>query len=334
MTTMVMRALRSRSTLAAAMTVTTALLAVACGGGEQETRFEAKRVIAFGDETSLIVDLRADGNGSKYSVNQTVSSTDRTIACRSSPIWIQVVANNYGLLFPQCNPGPTPQANPQSRVRATFGARAADLTQQIATQTAESSFRSDDLATVLVGTNDILAAYQQYPGVGEGQLLADVDAAASEVSRQVNRLADLDVRVLISTLPDLRYSPYAIAENAAHSDTNRAELIGRLVTRFNTTLRSTIRNDGTRIGIVLTDEFVQTAARVNGANGIANSTTPVCDLAKSQLVPPSILDCTQLTLIANGSPTSFLWADDRHLAAGAQGTMGNLASQRARNNPF
>ncbi len=331
MTMMVTRTLRSRSSLAVAAA---ALLLSACGGGEQESKFDAQRVIAFGDETSLIVDVRADGNGSKYSVNETVSSTDTTIACRSSPLWIQVVANNYGLLFPQCNPGPTPQANPQSRIRATFGARAADLAQQIATQTAESNFRSNDLATVLVGANDIIAEYQQYPGVGEDQLLADVDAAASEVARQVNRLADLDVRVLISTIPDLRYSPYAIAENAAHSDTDRAELIARLVTRFNTALRKSIRNDGTRIGIVFTDEYVQTAARLSGSNGINNATTAVCDLTRSQLSPPSILDCTQLTLIPNGSPTSFLWADDRHLSAGAQNTIGNLAAQRARNNPF
>ena len=331
MTTMVTMARRSRAAVAV---VVAALVAAACGGGSQENTFEAKRVIALGDETSVIVDLKNDQNGAKYSVNAAVSTTDTSLACRSNPLWIQVVANNYGLLFPECNPGPNPQANPQSRIRATYGAVAADLTPQIAAQLAESDFRPTDLVTILVGANDVIGQYQQYPSVGEDVLLANVDAAGAEVARQVARLADLDARVIISTMPDLRYSPFAIAERATHSDTDRAELIGRLVTRFNTSLRSNLRNDGTRIGIVLADEYVQTVAKINGSNGIANTTTGVCDLSKSQLVPPSVLDCTQLTLVANGSPTSFLWADDRHLAAGAQKTIGDLAANRARNNPF
>jgi hypothetical protein len=52
------------------------------------------------------------------------------------------------------------------------------------------------------------------------------------------------------------------------------------------------------------------------------------------LSPPSVLDCTNLTLISNGNATSYLWADDRHLSAGGQLSLGNLAATRARNNPF
>ena len=58
------------------------LLVASCGGGgAPTTRFHASRVIAFGDESSLIVDTRQDANGSKYSVNATVSATDQTFVC-------------------------------------------------------------------------------------------------------------------------------------------------------------------------------------------------------------------------------------------------------------
>ena len=43
------------------------------------------------------------------------------------------------------------------------------------------------MATVLVGQNDVIAQYQQYPAQSETQLIANVEAAGAEVGRQVNR---------------------------------------------------------------------------------------------------------------------------------------------------
>ncbi|HEY2188676.1 MAG TPA: esterase, partial [Caldimonas sp.] len=81
-----------------------ALLAAACGGSSAPaTHFVATRVIAFGDESSMIVDTAGDANGRKYSVNATVSDVDQTIVCSGNPIWNQSVALLYGLVFPQCN---------------------------------------------------------------------------------------------------------------------------------------------------------------------------------------------------------------------------------------
>ena len=53
----------------AAGVLAAALALAACGGGERQNEFDAKRVIALGDETSVIVDLRNDQNGNKYGVN-------------------------------------------------------------------------------------------------------------------------------------------------------------------------------------------------------------------------------------------------------------------------
>ena len=53
----------------------------------------------------------------------------------------------------------------------------------------------------------------------------------------------------------------------------------------------------------------------------------------SALTPPSILDCTQQTFVANGT-TAYFWADDLHLSASAQIVFGSAAISRAQNNPF
>lgn len=311
-----------------------ALAVASCGGGEQVSSFTASRLIALGDESSVIDDFQGSGNGRKYSVNGTVSDTDLTLDCRVNPLWIQTLANRYGLVFPQCNRAPIPAIAPRSRIRAMNGARAADLAVQIDAQNAESPFVTGDLATVLVGQNDVLAQYALYPAVGHVQLVANVEAAGAEAARQVNRLADLDVRVIVSTVADLGVTPFAIAERAAHTDIDRAALLTRLSARYNASLRATLVNDGRRIGLIVLDELVSAVARFSGLNGFTNARTGACDLTKSMLAPPSILDCTPQTLVTGGSAYAFLWADDRHLSAGGQLSLGTLAVNRAQNNPF
>ena len=318
----------------AAGVVSATLLAAGCGGGAQTSKFQAQRVLAFGDESSVIADVNGDGNGSKYGINATASATDTTISCRANALWVQFVANRYGLVFPQCNPGPTPISAPTSRIRAAPGARAADLSAQIDAQLGESAFAGGDLATVLVGLNDVLAQYAQYPSIGEAQLAANLDAAGAEVGRQVNRLADSGVRVLVATVPDAGITPFAAAEKIANADTDRGALLTRLTARMNAALRATMQNDGRRIGLILLDEQVSAIGKFNGLNGFTNSTQGACDLSRSALVPPSVLDCTDLTLVAGATSASYLWADDRHLSAGGQSLLGNIAVTRAENNPF
>ncbi len=329
-----LRTARTARTAVGALLVATLALASCGGSSEIERKFSPKRVIAFGDETSLIVDRSNNANGSKYTVNAITSSASPTLDCTSNPLWIQSLAKHFNLAFPQCSPGALQQ--PNSRIHAAYGARAGDLSQQIGDQIASDSFSDSDLVTVLVGVWDVVREYEKYPAVGEDELGNTLAAAGAETARQVNRLADLDARIIVSTMPDLSYSPWARNEAATHTDTDRAALIRRLVTRYNTALRSNIRNDGTHIGLVLTDELTQAVAKVPGTSGIVDSTNAVCDLSKSSLNPPSVLDCTPLTLIsrANGSPSVFLWADDLHLTPAAQAQMGSLAITRATNNPF
>ena len=317
-----------------AATLAAAALAASCGGSDSpQSKFVASRVVAFGDEASVIVDSDRNGNGHKYTVNATVAAGDPTVACAINPIWVQDVTTLYGLVFPECNTGPTPASTPVSRIRAAYGAGAFDLGPQIDAQIAESGLGPGDMATVLVGQNDVINQYLQYPAMSETLLTANVEAAGAEVGRQVNRIAATGAKVLIATILDVSYTPFGIAEKASHADTDRAALLSRLTTRYNASLRATMTNDGRIIGLVLFDELIGTLVRFPGLDNFTDLVDPVCDLTQSQLLPPSILDCTQDTLVVGGS-AAYLWADDRHIGAAAQNLLGGLATSRAQNNPF
>ena len=318
----------------AVLSCAAALGLAACGGGEQVSEFRPTRVIAFGDEASLIVDLNADANGRKYTVNSTTSATDTTLDCRQNPLWVQQVAGRYGFVFPQCNYGATAVANPTARIRAAAGARSADLTTQIDAQLAESAIGQGDLATVLIGVNDVVAAYAAYPARSEAEITQTVRDAGIEAARQVNRLAAADARVLVATIVDVGVTPFARFERAANTDTDRAALLTRLTNAFNSGLRGELVNDGRRVGLILLDEFVSVTAKFPGLNGIANAADTACNLTLSTQVPPSALDCTALTLVSGASPISWLWADRLRLSPGGQNTLFLLARDRLDNNPF
>jgi hypothetical protein len=299
----------------------------ACGGGEQVQQFHAKRVFAFGDETSVI-----NSDGSKYSINA-LDATTGALDCASNPLWIQTVASIYGLVFPQCNPTAVP--SPVSRIYAVPGARVADLAGQIDQQIANGAFADGDLATVLVGANDIIDQFQQVTTIGEGQARANLEQAGAALAAQVNRLADLGVKVIVSTTPNMGITPFAGDPAGAN-----AALLSRLSDRFNISMYANIYNDGRRIGLVYLDQYTVTVRTYSTNVGFVNSTLAAC------LPSAPLPTCTTATLgtdaaavpppatPASASATTWLWADDRHLSAGGQASLGSLAATRAQNNPF
>ncbi|MEP7298957.1 MAG: SGNH/GDSL hydrolase family protein [Burkholderiales bacterium] len=306
-----------RTALCAGVLVS-ALLA-SCGGGSQGTIFTASRVVAFGDESSVI---RADGF--KYTVNGLAAGSTTTVDCLVNPIWVQTVAASYGLLFPEC---PGTVADPVSRIYATNGAKVADLGGKIDEFLANGGFAEGDLVTVLVGANDVVEQFAQYPAVGEDQLLANLDAAGAELAAQVNRLAGLGAKVLVSTIPNMGLTPFAGDRTAGSTNGNPAVLT-RLSTRFNDAMLSRLLNDGHKIGLIQLDEYlgaVDKAAQL-GATTYANTTTAACAVA--------LPNCTTNTLVADAANAVWLWADDRRLGPTGQSNLGALAVNRAQNNPF
>lgn len=298
-----------------------AILMSACGGGSSQIDpFRPTRIISFGDETSAITTT-----GQKYTVNG-IDPTTKLQACQINPNWVQILATVFQLAFPQCNPDHI--ALPAGLMYAQVGARAEDLATQVDRHLAVSNFSSKDLVTVLVGTNDVLALYKQYPGQSEDSLVTQAKQLGIEVADQVNRIATQGGRVIVSTLPDLGVTPFALKEQSTKFDVDRAKLLTELSNAFNVAMRLELINDGRMIGLVLLDESVQTATKFPSAFSLTNVTDPAC------LTTVSPVNCNENTLVVNATGTTWLWATDTLLSAIGQQRLGQLAQTRAQNNPF
>lgn len=315
----------SRTLIRAAITLGAAVLVAGCGGGDPLVEFRAQRVLALGDETSVIT-----ASGRKYTIDA-LKADNVTIDCEANPIWVQTVANSFGLVFPECNPAGVPA--PRSRILAAPGAKVADVKAQIDAHLAGDSFASRDLVTILVGRHDVLDIYRRYPTISVAQAIGEAEAAGAALAVQVNRVAAAGGKVLLAKVLDLGQTPFALAEKAANTDIDRAALLTNLAARFNTRLRLDIVNDGRMIGLVQSDERIQSVVASPGNFAFDNVTQPAC------LPGVSVLDCTARTLVtpATGSaPTAstWLWADSLNLSPGGHFRIGEVAASVANNNPF
>ena len=313
----------ARAVFGAGMLASALLLAGCGGGGDQVQTFRADRVIAFGDESSVI-----NADGSKYSVNALAADNAGQLDCSSNPIWIQTVAASYGLAFPQC-PGII-SIEPNGLIYAANGAKVADLSTQIdAFLNDGNGFTEQDLVTVLVGANDVVEQYQQYTTLGEAQLTENLADAGAALARQVNRLAGFGAKVLIVTIPDMGLTPFA-GDRSDESTEGGPAVLTRLSTRFNDALLSKLLNDGRKIGLVQLDQYLKAVDRATTKGfsnaTFSNTTLPACTAA--------LPNCTTNTLVPDAVDATWLWADDLHLGARGQAGLGSLARRRAQNNPF
>jgi len=291
-----------------------AVLALAsCGGETQQIEpFVAKRYFAFGDEMSAFT---ADGR--KYSINGLNVETD-AIDCTQSRIWIQYVAAIYKFGFAECPEGTGEQ---KAVSRAAPGAKAADLVLQINAQVAAGGFEDRDLATVLIGTNDIKEIYESYGGGSTDAVVAEARRRGVRIGEQINRLVELGAKVIVSTTPDLGTTPYGLAQGS-----DGAKLLTRLSNELNGRVRVTFLNDGRFVGLVSGDEWITAAVRFPDDYGLDNVSGAACNVA--------LPDCTSETLVTGATADTWLWADDLWVASRAQRGLGQLAESRARDNPF
>jgi outer membrane lipase/esterase len=287
-----------------------------CGGGTSQVEaFVPLRLITFGDEMSAFT-----ADGKKYAVNG-LAADGTTPDCKALPIWTQVVANVYGFGFAECPVGTGEQ---KAIARAKPGARAADLKTQVQAQVSAGGFADKDLVTVMIGTNDIRDLYEQSRAASAPSKDALLEAARQrgvEIATQVNALVDRGAKVIVATIPDVGLSPWGLAQGATG-----ASLLTELTAALNGRIRVNILNDGRFVGLVLGDEFSQTAARVPVAYSLTNATTAACAVA-----PPA---CTSATLASGATADGWLWADSTWLATGGHRQLGALAEARARLNPF
>lgn len=315
--------------------VLAATLLASCGGGTQVERFVPRRMIAFGDEASVMSSTSA-----KYSVNAVQYDTTTTpptpktdLDCNTNPIWIQMVAGTFGLLFAECNPN---AAAVTAQTLATAGAGVNDVASQITQFTSGDSLTNKDLVTVMAGANDIVALYQQFPGQDANSLQAAAAAAGDALGGQIIRLADLGAKVVVATAADQGLTPYAAAEDLANP--GRAAFLSALSFQFNAALRlklEEVKDGGKSVGLVVFDERLQDMVRNspnyglvnnNGAACLDTAVLPNCTVTTLKKVPESgTLDATAYT---------WLWADKLRFGPSAHSQLGSMAASRAVNNPF
>jgi len=300
-----------------------------CGGGTyQVTAFTPARILTFGDESNLLVGTQ----GLKYSINGVSPDTD-AIDCSLLPLWDQVLATSYSLDYANCNSQGL--AQPGAFMFATVGATVSDLQTQVNAFLAGDSFNTNDMVTVWVGANDVLSDYRTN-GSGDdlAALTGDMKAAGSQLAGIVNQIAQAGAKVIVLTIPDMGLSPYAATENQ-RGDFDRATLLTQMSDAFNVALRANLINDGSKIGLVLPDDYVKSAVR--NPNGFGFIAAPNVTAGCTNLAP--LPNCTQDTLVTDlskdsNAETIYLWADATHLGAVAQQNIGSQAVQRAHANPF
>lgn len=300
---------------------------VSCGGGGQVEPFEPTRVLAFGDELSVI-----EADGRKYSINAfkqvttngTTTDDPTTLDCTRNPLWIQTVATSFGLAFDRCL-GTATAASGQ--VLAQVGHKVADLAGQIA-GVQGNALGEKDLALVMIGMHDILELYASYPGTGRTALIAEAGVRGTALGEQINQLALRGPAVVVLTVPDIGKSPFALAQNTSTADATRSALITDLVDKFNNSMSVELINDGRLIGLVYADIEVQNMVKFPGSFGLTNVIAAAC---KDTAPLPG---CTSATLVDTATTTTWLWADNLRLSPAGQSRLGLLAESRARNNPF
>lgn len=314
---------------------TIAALLASCGGTEL-IQFVPARVLSFGDQSSVIT---VDGN--KYTINGVVpdSGVPGTINCVINPIWNQVLATSYNITFPQC-PASVNGVSPTGRILAQDGATgggtrdidlAGQITRQLATPVADGGgIDSNDLTSVLIGVNDVIAIFERYE---RGEITAPEATALAEhagetIAAQLDRITNAGGRVIISTVPDVGVTPYARDKGLDA----RAVLAG-LTARLNARLLVTIDNDGRKIGLIELNPWLLSIVTNPLTYGYLNVSEGAC------LPAFPLPNCTATTLKNNpdglpATPYTWLWANTVQFSAGAHLQLGNLASSRAHNQPF
>ena len=316
------------ATLTTALTVTLA----ACGGGTQQFEvFVPGRLFAFGDESSALAGgTGGTTSGSNYGINGVNNNatpddaTDDFVDCTLQPNWTQSLAALYGFVFAECNRGAV--AEPKARNWAAPGARVAEVATQVDAQVAAGAFRDKDLATLWIGTNDVVEIYRQFDGSNQEALLAEVRARGVRAGQVVNRLIALGAKVVVSNIPDLAYSPFAKSEETAYPGGARPALLSRLSQEFNERLGITILLDGRFVALVQTDQRFLAMVRSPASFSLSNVTDVACTTP-----PPA---CTNSTLVTGATPTSHLWSGDLWLSWRGHFEVGTLAISRAQRNPF
>jgi outer membrane lipase/esterase len=304
-----------------ALAMVAAAFIAGCGGGtSQIDPFKPTRIITFGDESGTILQ-----SGKKYTINGLNADT-KQVDCKLNPVWSQVLASGFGFVYPQCNTDFV--ALPQGIMYATLGAKVADVRDKIDQHLSNDRFGPKDIVTIMVGVNDIVELYRQFPAQSRDSLINEAKARGKLLADQANRIGNANGRVIISTIFDVGLTPFGQKERQQQTDIDRALFLNDLSAAFNTAMRLNLLNDGRLVGLVLTDEYIQQRVRFPSLGSFTNVTDAAC---RTDVAPQ---DCTTDTLVPDASATQWLWAGDLLMGPTAQTDTGRSFLLRATRNPF
>lgn len=310
-----------------------------CGGGtEQITPFAPTRMLVLGDEMSVMT--RTPPLGRKYSTNA-LNADNSALDCVARPLWHQAVAYTYAFTYAECDPNGL--GGNAAKVYAVPGAKVDDLPAQLERARLENAgdWSNTDVFLVLVGANDVLDLYQRLyvpdPSTDNfNAIIAELQTRGARLGQWVNQLTRLEVggpKVIISTMPLMNLTPYALQQAVDHPSIGAVNALYQFSKAFNTAMRVNIVNDGRFIGLIELDGILS-AAVGNPANyGLMNVTQAVCTVQLPECTV-SGTDPTQGTLVPEGNANTWLWASDLWIGSTAHFRLGQFARGRALGNPF
>jgi hypothetical protein len=349
----------------ALMSLVSLVLLASCGGNASRVEaFRPTRFVSFGDEFSLIVDSAGDHNGRKYSINAYSDTTYQTLACAAFPVWSQYVAQAFGFVFSACDPNNTPTTTYAAQIRATYGARVADVANQVAAYQTQVGLDKRTLVTVFAGMWDILDAYNAWKAgtLTDQQAYAQVQAAGAQLGNLVNQITNNGNggRVLYLPMFDLGLTPFAAAE--ATTNSGAVAMLSALTCQFNTGnqcgqlngytgLRGTVTNNGYWAGLVSGGSSVPypistmaiflTNPNAFGFNDVSHAAclTALPNCTNNGYDTGALIDVVSAAsgnyaAIDTAGVVRYLWADSLHFSPTAHSYIGSFAANIALNNPF
>ncbi|HWP19843.1 MAG TPA: hypothetical protein VNO84_11990 [Burkholderiaceae bacterium] len=322
------RSLRLTRLLAAAAG---ALLVAGCGGDVHQ-RFEPQRILSIGDEYSYI----DPATKARYTVDPLHADGSRDCAYDRFWLWNQFVADRYGRSFNEC-PVAGRTADGNTRMLAQEGATVATLASQL---DAVGGARDRDLLLVFVGANDVWELYSNPAATSptpEGVCAQATKSTAEQsacargqaLARQLETWTRAGARVVVLDVPNQGSTPEAGAAGA-----DRAQL-ERLTTAFNEGLRFTLPDDSRYIALVLANNRVRLAQQNNDSPyPFNNRNDPICTTGSAKDCTTSTLQAGASADDANNSRYRYVYAAGRHLTPTMHRLIGQLAGDRARDQPF
>jgi phospholipase/lecithinase/hemolysin len=275
------------------------VMLAACGSGTVVSDLHPQRIVTVGDG---FMDV-GQGGGARYTVND------------GSQIWVEVMANDYGLTVTPANAGGFGYAQGGACVSAsgTANCTAPSVTAQIDSLLGITTLGPDDLVMINGGISDIVDAVAASGGTPSDATTQAVKDAATALGAQVRRVVNAGATHVLVVGPYwLDRTPWGIAQlGGPPGSGDCGNAICQLSIAFNTALEVSIADLGQYVLYVdpgtLVNLMYNSVQSGNGGFGLANSTSAVC-------TTPDATTCTTATIVTDATGTAvnynqWLWAD-------------------------